>query len=114
MYFDDRVQRDECHRRIRGMYHPTRTSVEHGEVLILAVVRRAGRAAVLVTRDAAPEIPAARALHQVASERGHLANGRRSDLLARLRESRIPFTSLYLGCDVIKAPDGAHHSPPGI
>jgi hypothetical protein len=67
-----------------------RTAAEDGEILVLAVHRRARVAAVLMAADVAPEIPAPRPLAEIAAERPHVAKRRRPDGVARLHESREP------------------------
>src|SRR5262245_13772546 len=64
------------------MDYVARPSVENGQILILALHRRAVRAAVLETRNAATEVPAPRALTQVATDCPHVAQRRRADDLA--------------------------------
>ena len=69
---------------------------------ILAVVRGAGGAAVFAAGTVAPEIPAARALRQVAGDRRHRANRGRAHLLACRCQERETVPDRGMRRDVVQ------------
>ncbi len=73
------VERFECDRGIRRVHGVAGAAGDDAVVLVLAVHRRAGGAAVLEAAHAAPEVPAARALAEVAAERSHVPQRRGPD-----------------------------------
>src|SRR6476619_7288347 len=65
-------------------------AVDDRVILVLAFACRTAVAPVLVTGDAATEVPATWSLAKVSADRSHLPQRRRSDNGAGLREDAIP------------------------
>ena len=74
------------------MNHRTGAIVEDGVVLVFALVRMtmvAGATLLLAVEVARPEVPAARALHEVPAERGHVPDLRRGGMSGGVGQAGI-------------------------
>ncbi len=107
------VERDQRRRRVRRMDNVARPAAEDRMELILSVGRKTGVPAVLEAGKIIPEIPAPRALADIARQRADVPDLRRRDAAGRFRQNAVLLTDDRVLAERVKRDQPADVQPAG-